>query len=72
MPSDSFITSSYQCRIIIRDVTGKSCWDSTILFGLKQPDHGGEGEPIDVHTKVNHIKALPLDLFNYSHRHSGL
>ncbi len=42
MSTDDFLTASYHCRIIIRDVTGRYCWDSTVLFGPKQPYQAGK------------------------------
>jgi hypothetical protein len=36
LPSTT-VTASYQCRMIIRDITGKYCWDASILYGSKDP-----------------------------------
>ena len=31
------MTSTYQTRVIVRDVSGKYCWDSAILYGGTKP-----------------------------------
>lgn len=31
------MTSTYQTRVIVRDVSGKYCWDSAILYGGNKP-----------------------------------
>ena len=37
-------TADYQCRVIVRDVTGKYSWDAAILYGPVVPS-ASKGEP---------------------------